>query len=274
MPVGLRVTGANGAAAGDGPAFDIVGDFDARVRLSLDDWTPGANVHVFGKWTETGDQRSWRLIVNATGNLLLQHSADGIAFGSYTSTAVVPAVNGATIWVRAVLDVDNGAAGRDALFYTSADGTNWAQLGTTVTTAGATTVFSSSAPVTLGSNGGGSVTGITGWVYQAQLRNSIDGTVVMNPDFRVARLGSAVYVDSTGTAFFLGAGTAQHNGSYLAGSEEALQAVAQRNHRTDLNRALRTASGIDKDANGVSQQLWGTDLYQSRDQAYVMLGGT
>jgi hypothetical protein len=55
---------------------------------------------------------------------------------------------------------------------------------------------------------------------------------------------------------------------------ETLQRFARLHYNTDLNGALKIATGIDKDANGVSQQLYGVDLgANSFNQLLDTLGG-
>lgn len=57
------------------------------------------------------------------------------------------------------------------------------------------------------------------------------------------------------------------------GNSEVLQALAQANHGLDLNGALRVASGLDLDANGVAHALWGKEFHDSYDEAFTLLGG-
>lgn len=160
-------------------AFGATEDLDIAVKVSLDDWTPAAITllacHFFGAGT-----RSWRFYVNTAGNagkLVFEHSADGTALISHSSTVVVGATDGAVKWVRATLDVDNGAAGHDVKFYTSDDGVTWVQLGATVTTAGTTSVFDAAYPWEIGARGG-TTDVLTGNIYEVQLRRGILGPII------------------------------------------------------------------------------------------------
>jgi len=54
---------------------------------------------------------------------------------------------------------------------------------------------------------------------------------------------------------------------------EVLQALGQRNFNLDLNGAIKVASGINKDLNGVSQQLYGVDWNGAFEQLRTLLGG-
>ncbi len=203
----LYLTGASGnyASTPDAASLDIVGDIDLRVRVNMDDWTPAAESTLIAKYTATGNQRSYALAVTATGALILRWSEDGTALKSSTSTVVNTYTNGTTHWVRAILDVDNGAAGNTARFYTSEDGTTWTQLGADVVTATATSIFASTAVLELGSQTGGTVNRLAGKIYRAQVLSGIAGTAVASP---IASVSSNGVTDATpltwtvqGTAF-------------------------------------------------------------------------
>lgn len=56
-------------------------------------------------------------------------------------------------------------------------------------------------------------------------------------------------------------------------SLERLQAAAQARHKLDLNGALRAATGLALDANGISQFLFKSDINQNRDGLLAVLGG-
>jgi hypothetical protein len=145
---------------------------------------------LFSKFNTTGNQRSWRLIVTTGGLLRLGWSADGTTELTLDSSVATGLADGSIKWVRVTLDVDNGASGRDAKFYLSDDGTTWTQLGTTATSAGVTSIYSSTAQVEVGANGGGFST-LTGKIFRAQIFNGIDGTKVLDVDTSVIAAGSA-----------------------------------------------------------------------------------
>lgn len=188
----LRVPGVSGSSAStpDSASLSITGDLDVRARISLDDWTPSSIVAAVSKWSNTGNQRSWALRVNnsTAGTLQLIWSTDGTATINVVSTVVVPFTDTQKGWIRATLDVDDGAGNRVVKFYTSAedlddpDEVTWTQLGTTSTTAGTTSIFDGTATVMVGDTNDGDRT-ITGNVYYAEVRNGIDGAVVASPDF-------------------------------------------------------------------------------------------
>lgn len=186
------------ASTPDAAALDIVGDLDVRVHVAMDDWTPATTQTLLSKSTATGNQRSWQFNVNTGGGLVLVWSANGTATMTATSTAGVAAANGTARWVRATLDVDNGAAGRTVTFYTSTDGENWTQLGAPVTTATVTSIFNSTAPVVVGAIDVGVTNRLAGKVHAVEIRNGINSTVVARPEFGAQPAGTTSFVDSTG----------------------------------------------------------------------------
>jgi len=186
----------------DTGALDITGDLDLRFDAQLSTWNE--LTELVSKWVETGNQRSWTLWVTSSGKLILFWSADGTIVRSSTS-ALLPISTG-RLAVRATLDVNNGAGGATATFYTSdsISGT-WTQLGDPVVSTGTTSLFSSTADVVLldatGSAGAASV--IRGRVLAAQVRDGIAGTLVANPDFTAQDHAATSFVDSTGKTWTL-----------------------------------------------------------------------
>lgn len=186
------------ASTPDVASLDIVGDLDLRVHAALDDWTPAAASALITKSTTAGNQISWRFNVLSTGVLRFVWSADGSATLTADSTVAPTVDNGAPLWVRATIDVNNGAAGRTVTFYTSTDGETWTMLGTAVTTAGVTSIFSGTAPVVVGSREVGTADRLAGRVFSAEVRSGIGGTIVASPDFGVQLDGTTSFFDSTG----------------------------------------------------------------------------
>src|SRR3990167_8959685 len=147
----LPGSAGNNASTPDTAGNSIVGDMDIRMKLAADDWTPATQAMLFTKWQAgAAANRQFALSLNTDGTLILYWSADGSAGLNAASTAAVGAANGSIKWVRATIDVDNGAVGRDIKFYTSDDGTTWTQLGTTVTQAGVTSIFNSTQLLRIG----------------------------------------------------------------------------------------------------------------------------
>lgn len=185
----LDLPGTGGAYTPDTAVIDIVGDIDVRCRVAPADWTPSATSVMVAKADITG-QYSFVLALTASGELQLAWTTTGLVAGiiSATSTVAVGAADGTIRWVRATLDVDDGGGNRVVKFWTSTDDTHdhtavtWTQLGSTVTTAGTTSIFSGTAVLTLGATAD-AVAPLTGRVYAAAVLSGIDGTVVADPDF-------------------------------------------------------------------------------------------
>jgi len=222
---GLVLPGVTGnyASTPDAAALDITGDITLVSKATLVDWTPAANNALVGKYNTTGDLRSYLLFINPTGNVCFNWSTTG-AVGTaiaVVSTATTGFENGTTNYVAATLDVDNGASGRDVKFFLSDDGVTWTQLGSTVTSAGVTSIYSSSTPQEIGSYNAGGASPAKGKFYRAQILNGIDGTIVLDADASVITLPSqTTFVDRSSNAYTVtinksGVGTFVSTGNYL-----------------------------------------------------------
>lgn len=205
---GLRLYGviSNFASAPDSAALDITGDIDIRVKVALDDWTPQFTNVLISKSFGNVD-RAYNFYVGTTGTLAIQWSSDGGTTNLFTaiSTIATGFTDGSTKWVRVTLDVDNGASGRDIKFYTSDDGTNWTQLGNTVTQAGTTSIFASAALLQIGVRGAGGVATASadfanGTFYRAQVLNGIGGTTAFDADFSAVPADSFAFTESSANA--------------------------------------------------------------------------
>lgn len=221
----LYLSGAVGgyASTPDNAVLDIVGDIDLRIECAPFDTTPAVAYTLISKWLPPANL-SYLFYLETTGVLVIAWSTTGVAgtIAALNSTVSVP-VPGGKLAYRVTLDVDNGAGGKTATFYTSTTGVNgtWTQLGATVTTAGTTSIFSGTSDVEVGAHTSGTTNPFIGSIYAAQIRNSIGGTVVANPDFTAQPSGTTSFVDSAGrtwtingTAFILGSSTglSVHNG--------------------------------------------------------------
>jgi hypothetical protein len=194
------------ANAGDKAAFDIVGDLEVRVDIRPHTWRPAFGAMVLAKkYLLTGNQRSWVLYLTTAGKLAFAWSTSG-ASATLTiveSTVVVPVTSG-RLAVKATIDVNNGAGGNTVAFYTAAtiSGT-YTQLGTSVVTAGVTSIFSSTADLTMG--GGPDLftdgTQFGGRCYAMHLYSGIAGSRVADPDFSLWTLGQTSKADPAGNTW-------------------------------------------------------------------------
>ena len=184
----LYLPGVNGnyASSPDSAALDITGDIDLRVKLALDDWTPANQMYLVGKWAASGTSNSYALRIGGSASgfvpelLWSTNGSDAIVKGATVAPTIT---DGSIKWIRATLDVDNGASGNSVQFFTSDDGTTWTQLGTTVTTAGVTSIFSGTGLAEVGSIGAGAVGIARGKFFRAQVLNGIGGTVAFDANF-------------------------------------------------------------------------------------------
>jgi hypothetical protein len=179
----VLLPGASGdyVSTPDAAGLDITGDIDIRARVALDDWTPAAESTIIAKYTATGDQRSYALAVSTGGNLVLRWSEDGSTELSETSSVAVSASAGETVWVRATLDVDDGASDAVASFYTSQDGSTWTALGTPQMVGATTSIFASTAVLEIGAQTGGTVNRLAGKFFRGEVLDGIGGTAVAAP---------------------------------------------------------------------------------------------
>ena len=159
----------------------ILGDLDIRVDVSCTDWTTGNEQVLMAKAAGAGNRSFW-FAISAAGVPQLWWTADGTTMiGKGVASGWTTPADGARKHLRVVLDVNNGSSGNDVKFYESVDaGATWTQIGTTVTTAGVTSIFNSTAELQLGGRGGASAVGsnLFGRIYHVEVRDTIGGPLV------------------------------------------------------------------------------------------------
>lgn len=244
----VRLPGVAGnyVSAPDSSANSVTGDFELIVKAALTDWTPAAVNTLIAKWNTTGNQRSYALSVNTAGTLNLSWSNDGTTVLSKNSTVATGVADLATKWVRATLDVNNGAAGNDVKFYLSDDGSTWTQLGTTVTTGGTTTVFNSTAVLEVGSMISGTSQLAAGRIYSASLLSSLGGATVAMFNGANATRNVLTFLSPTGETWTLaqsGTPPAVFQGTALV-TEAAGQTVSVVGYARGLNQSYDLETGI------------------------------
>lgn len=200
-------TSGNYAWAPDSPANSVTGDIDLRMKMALADWTPSGSQLLMAK---RNSKYSFQFFVIAGGKLDFAWSADGTSSSSNSSSAIVPAADGTTIWVRVTFAANNGSGGNTMIFYTSNDGIAWNQLGSTVVNAGVTSIYDSLDALEMGSNFAGTNT-MNGKIYYAEMRNGINGTVVSTFDPSLAPAAAASSWTSATTELW----TVNRNGTNL-----------------------------------------------------------
>ena len=138
-------TVADSAATSPTTALDV----RAEVMIPAGTFATAAAT-LCGKYDTATNNRSWFVQLAADGKLNLFFSIDGTSATQLTrasSVVVPPAAQGVPVWLRVTFQGDNGASGNDTKFYYSLDSQQtWVQIGSTVTAAGAQTIFDSTAP--------------------------------------------------------------------------------------------------------------------------------
>lgn len=180
-------------------------DLDVSAKASLDDWTPGTAMIFVGR-AEGAGARSWWFYVDATtGKLGLIWTADGTNLTTVVSSVAPTVADGAVLWVRATLDVDDGLGHYVVKFYTSTDGVTWTQLGTTITGGATTSVFDpgANAAYTIGGRGTSS-TVLVGKLYEVRVRSGLNGGLILPswPEQWVARPASTLGPSPVGAPVF------------------------------------------------------------------------
>ena len=203
----LHFDGATGefADSPDAAPLDITGDIDIRIRVAFDDWTPAATAEFAGKWQVAGEL-SYAVALSTAGLLRIFWSADGTASLNRSASVATGFADGSVHWVRFTLDVDNGSGDTEGKFY-AADGAlenpvaaDFTQIGLTHTLTGTTSIHSGTSTVKLGS-WSTSFGSMFGNVYRFQVRDGIDGTLVLDEDFidlTVTELEAGTFVENLG----------------------------------------------------------------------------
>lgn len=193
------------AWAPDSATLDITGDLEFWIDLEPEQI---AGVHAYtvvGKWNGTGNQYSW-LFFLYQGKPILWWTPDG-TFANARNILVNTAVPDGRISLKVRLDVNNGAGAAALSVFTaeSIDGT-YTQLGSTTTSAGTTSLFNSTADLTIGTDHGGTVglqynngERFQGKIYQFRLYAGIAGALRATADFTNLEYGDDQYSDGTTT---------------------------------------------------------------------------
>lgn len=169
------------AETADKAQLDVIGDIDIRIEITPDSWRPDEDRYLAGKWTTSGNQQSWCLRLLPAGTINFAWTPDGVTASSTTSNAAVPATS-ARLALRFTFDVVDGVNKTRAWYTAPSIAGPWTQLGTTITTAGTTSLFASTAPLQVGAaNNGAAFTGGTngyGKIHAFEMYDGIAGTLV------------------------------------------------------------------------------------------------
>jgi hypothetical protein len=156
-PRGVRgVGGTGGKIAGTYQGKIPVGDITIDMMVTMPSWTPAATSELLTKWDEAiagaghSDQKGLHFGIGTTGLLYFGWTTDGVTTVTSVSTVAVPFAAGNPGWVKVIFQANDGSGNNTVKFYTSSNGFGYAQLGSTVTTAGTvTSVYQSTTPYQL-----------------------------------------------------------------------------------------------------------------------------
>jgi hypothetical protein len=225
----LNGVAGNYASLPDSAALSITGDIDVRAWLAAANYTTTDRQTIFAKYATAGNQRAYWFYIQGSGTgtaktLVLQISPDGVGVEVFSSSVALPTANFDKVWVRATLDVDDGAGGKIARFYTSADGNVWSQLGADVASAGTTSILDSTANLDIGILN--TALGFIGNIYRAQIRNGIDGPIVFDADFTQAAKLATSFTESSVNAATVTINTTGQYGARICGARDLVNMVA------------------------------------------------
>lgn len=182
---GVYLGGESGDFVGAAEDYDITGDIDLRADVFIPSWLGGVKA-LISKYEAGANEISYVFYVAATGHLALEWSANGsTGAGTMQSTVPIDPPTG-RLAVRVAFDVNNGAGGKTATFYTASDVNGvWSQLGDPDTQAGTTTIFAGDAVTELGSFEAGTLGTWEGIFYAAQIYDGIypNGDLLADPIF-------------------------------------------------------------------------------------------
>lgn len=191
------------------------GDIDIRADVTPASWNPQYADVLFSQWSNT-DGVAWMVTLQGFTNsgFLAVRWFDGSDIQLHSSTTLPLDIDPRKT-VRVTMDVDNGAGEREVKFWLgdSVDGP-FTQLGTTHT-GPVTAIQPAAADIEVGSGDGGrgvfaDTNPLRGTVHRAQLREGIDGTILVDPDFEAQEpsvapnlSGSVEFTDSASVVWTL-----------------------------------------------------------------------
>lgn len=149
-------------------------DVDFRVRIKKN-WNTGVLETIGGQYDSAG-LRAWRVYISAAGQIIAEFSADGSTQEPFYNALNVTSFDADTIYyLRFVIDVNNGAAGKDFYVYRSEnEGVSWTQLAKKTEATASSLYKSTVAHYFIGGYAGNGAP-FNGRIYSAELMDSIGG---------------------------------------------------------------------------------------------------
>lgn len=212
--LGMVVNGAGRAQADDSAGLSVTGDLDLRVELEPDTPWATSNMDLASKFAFFTNQLGWSLLI-VGGRLRLNWWATSGAPPTLQAESSIAIPGTGRQAVRVTLDVDNGAGGNTATFYTAPSIAGpWTQFGTTIVQAGVTSIWDNTNPLRVGAASAATIASYgqsDATFYKFEMRNGIGGAVVASPDFTAQPLdpvpfASSAFVDAQGNTFTFNGG--------------------------------------------------------------------
>lgn len=244
--------GGNHISTPHAAALNVTESLEIRVDARIADWTQ-TNNNFISKYLTTGNQRSWRFGLAGAGNLRFGRSTDGANFFNTDSTAALPVAAGERAAVRMVFIGNNGADEHVVTFYHGPSVLGpWTQLGDEIVTAGAQTIFASTADVEIGSSSGGtSHVLVEADIYAIDVVDLFETPVtVANPRFQLQTPGAGSFADAAGNTWTM-------NGLSVIADDLS---VLQRDFLTEWGLHLMPTLNPDGFVAGTRQNANGVDL--------------
>jgi hypothetical protein len=249
----------------DSAGVSLTGDQDIRVDVDLSAW---GSVSTTLAMKSFSGQSSWLFLV-VNNQLLWLWSSDGTNTTTVTSIPIPRPSHGRKA-VRVTHDVNNGAGGNTVTFYTSdsISGT-WTQLGSSIVNSGTTSIFDSTSEIVLG-----------GWsnqgppfrkFYGFDMKNSIGGSSVANPDFTLAAAGSRMITDGPGNQWFLAGSSEITDQDWRFSGEVYEWPIAWDNTGKDVYSQIAAGGVLRRLNQGTSSlhsTLWYAMTHNSQVKAY------
>lgn len=196
-PAGDRYALFNGTAGRQHPCgaaygtATIPGDLEVEAKIMPTigtGWKGGSSAtagDIVSHYGASGGT-SWAFGIQLDGKPFLLWRDTGGTLRVATASAAVPFADGTPGWIRVTHDVDNGAAGNTATFYTSTDGTAWTILGVAQTQAFVTDHQTATDPFTIAcrasaQNGSIASNYFTGRIYWVEVRRGLGGHTILPP---------------------------------------------------------------------------------------------
>jgi hypothetical protein len=161
---GLYLPGTSGnyVTLADEGNLDMTSSFAVRIECDLPSYRPAAAMCLASKWTEAGDQRSWRMMLTTTGTITLEISTDGTAgtITTHTSTTALPL----GLWEPLRLGVSRSTTACSFILYPADRTAAGTLLGDSLTGLATLTPFNSTAPLNIGASEAGTANLLEGMV--------------------------------------------------------------------------------------------------------------